>query len=150
MLGIELDMVVSDSLDALETYERVFGAERVEVTDYESGLNEAIFMLSGLRVHLMDENPDYNLIAPQPDDNQPSWLNLVVEDIHQIYSRAMENEFTSVQAPLDVPEMNLVNAVMLDPYGYVWMLHEVHEELSFEERTEILDQRFGTGRSEEN
>lgn len=142
MLGIELDMVVSDSLEALKTYEDVFGAVRVEATSYETGLNEAVFMLNGLRIHLLDENPDYNLIAPQPGDNQPSWLNLIVSDIHELFSRAKTHGFTTVQAPIDMPEMGIANAVVVDPYGYAWMLHEVHEELSFEERTEVLDKQF--------
>ncbi|KAF1083960.1 hypothetical protein SPSYN_02872 [Sporotomaculum syntrophicum] len=38
MVGVEIDMVVPDSLKALELYEKVFDIERVEVTDYPKGM----------------------------------------------------------------------------------------------------------------
>jgi hypothetical protein len=43
MVGVEIDMVVPDSLEALRLYEKVFNAERIEVTAYEKGTNEAVF-----------------------------------------------------------------------------------------------------------
>ena len=33
MTGVEIDMVVTDSLKALELYEKIYEVERVEVTD---------------------------------------------------------------------------------------------------------------------
>ncbi|HBX23858.1 MAG TPA: MerR family transcriptional regulator, partial [Desulfotomaculum sp.] len=34
MVGVEIDMVVTDSLKALELYEEVFDIKRVEVSDF--------------------------------------------------------------------------------------------------------------------
>lgn len=34
MVGVEIDMVVPDSLEALSLYEKIFYVERVEVTDF--------------------------------------------------------------------------------------------------------------------
>ena len=33
MTGVEIDMVVTDSLKALELYEKIFEVKRIEVTD---------------------------------------------------------------------------------------------------------------------
>ena len=54
MQGIEIDLVIEDSVRAFGLYETVFGAEKVEVTAYRRGLNEAIFTLHGTRFHLLD------------------------------------------------------------------------------------------------
>ena len=34
MVGVEIDMVVTDSLKALELYEKIFDIQRVEVSDF--------------------------------------------------------------------------------------------------------------------
>ena len=59
MTGVEIDMVVEDSLSALELYEKIFDVERVEVTTFPKGQNEAVFTLYGVRFHMLDENPDF-------------------------------------------------------------------------------------------
>ena len=37
MVGVEIDLVVPDSLKALELYEKVFEIERIEVTNFPKG-----------------------------------------------------------------------------------------------------------------
>lgn len=139
MVGVEIDMVVKDSLSALALYEAVFGAERVEATSYAVGMNEAVFTLYGSRFHLLDENPEYGLVAPKEVEGKPMWLNVLVEDIQSTYDRAKENGFAEIQPLTNIPEMGITNAVLVDPYGYVWMLHQIHEIVSFEDRLEYLE-----------
>lgn len=76
MIGVEIDMIVSDSLKALDLYEKIFDTERVEITAYNKGKNEAVFNLCGTRFHLLDENPDFMLAAPKPGDPKPMWCNI--------------------------------------------------------------------------
>lgn len=38
--------------------------------------------------------------------------------------------------------MGVSNAMFSDSNGYVWMLHEIHREVSFEERVDILSEDF--------
>ena len=78
MVGVEIDFVVKDCLKALELYEQIFPVERIEVTNFERGLNEVVFSLYGVRFHMLDENPEYQLIAPKPDDPKTMWLNILV------------------------------------------------------------------------
>ena len=37
MVGVEIDLVVMDTLAALELYEKIFDVERVEVTSFPKG-----------------------------------------------------------------------------------------------------------------
>ncbi|MFS8630081.1 MAG: VOC family protein, partial [Bacillales bacterium] len=73
LVGVEIDMVVSDSLKALELYEKIFDIEPVEVTDFPRGENEVVFNLYGVRFHMLDENHDFQLYAPKPDDPKTIW-----------------------------------------------------------------------------
>ncbi|WP_417397380.1 hypothetical protein [Halobacillus campisalis] len=62
MVGVEIDMVVKDSLKALELYEEIFEIERVEVSDFPRGKNEVIFTLYGVHFHMLDENPEFHFV----------------------------------------------------------------------------------------
>ena len=142
MVGVEIDMVVSDSVKALELYERVFEVERVEVTAYEKGLNEAVFLLYGTRFHLLDENPEYGLYAPKEDESKPIWMNVLVPDIKATFEKAIKSGFKEDQPITEIKEMGVSNAMCTDPFGYVWMLTQIHREVSFEERTKIWDEKL--------
>lgn len=74
-------MVVPDSLEALALYEKIFDLKRVEVSDFPKGENEAVFTLYGVRFHLLDENPNFELFAPKKDEPKTIWFNLLVPDI---------------------------------------------------------------------
>lgn len=142
MVGVEIDMVVTDRVKALELYERVFGAERVEVTAYQKGMNEAVFTLFGTRFHLLDENEEYQLSAPKEGGCKSMWLNVLVPDIQATLSKAASEGFTEIQPLNEMPEMGASNAVLSDPFGYVWMFHQIHRIVSFEERTKIWDEKL--------
>ena len=85
-VGVEIDFVVPDSREALELYEKVFEAERIEVTDLKRGQNEAV---------------------------------------------------------TEIPQMGVANSVFTDPFGYMWMLHQMHREVSFEERVRVMEEMCG-------
>jgi PhnB protein len=94
--GIEIDMVVKDSLKAFETYKKIFKAEEIEATNYEKGLNEVVFTIEDTRFHMLDENHDYQLFAPE-DKPSSVWFNMIVEDIDKIYQKTQEEGFQTIQ-----------------------------------------------------
>ncbi|WP_042476164.1 VOC family protein [Bacillus ndiopicus] len=138
MVGVEIDMVVTDSLKALVLYEKIFDIERVEVTDFPPGKNEAVFKLYDVRFHLLDENPEYKMIAPKPDDPKPIWFNILVPNIAETYEKAMKAGCKEVQAVTEMSDFGISNAMFSDQFGYLWMLHELHRVVSFEERVQML------------
>lgn len=142
MEGIELNMVVPDSLEALELYEKIFDLERVEVTDFDKGQNEVIFKLYGFSIHMLDESPDIGLNAPSDNSLFPIWLNVTVPDIEETFTKAMDQGCTDIQPVQEVDDFGVSNAIFVDPYGYQWMLHQVHREVSFEERNEIWEEKL--------
>jgi len=70
------------------------------------------------------------------------WLNVLVQDIKATFEKAIESGFDQVQPITEMQEMGVSNAVLTDPFGYVWMLHQIHREVSFEERTKIWDEKL--------
>ncbi|MFA9559981.1 VOC family protein [Evansella sp. AB-rgal1] len=143
MVGVELDMVVTDSLKALEIYGNIFDIERLEVSNLPRGENEVVFTLFGVRFHLLDENPEFHLIAPSPDDPKTSWVNVTVPDIEKTYAKAMDLECMEIQPVTDIPSHGVSNAIFMDPFGYIWMLHQVHKEVSHEERIQHWEEKRG-------
>lgn len=141
MTGVEIDMIVTDSKKALELYEKIFDVERVEVTDFPKGENEVIFSLYGVRFHMLDENPEFELIAPKPDNPQTIWFNIMVPDINETYSKAMNAGCTKLQPVTEIPDFGVSNAIFNDPFGYQWMLHQIHKEVSFEERMRLFEEK---------
>lgn len=143
--GVEIDFIVPDSVKALETYERIFPVERLEVTGYAVGQNEAVFTIFGSRFHLLDENPEYQMLAPHPGASLPVWFNVVVPDIRDTWAKAMVAGCTAVQPVTEMEPMGVINAMFTDPFGYVWMLHQVLREVSFAERCRIMETQMGGG-----
>ncbi|WP_227937073.1 VOC family protein [Alkalihalobacillus deserti] len=141
MVGVEIDMVVKDSLKALELYENIFDIERVEVSNFPRGENEVVFILYDVQFHMLDENPEFHLVAPNPDDPKTSWVNVTVLDIKETYAKAMDLGCTEVQPVTEIPDYGVSNAIFMDPFGYIWMLHQVHKEVSHEERIQLWEEK---------
>lgn len=143
MTGVELDLIVTDSLKALALYGKIFDIQTVEQTAYSKGMNEAVFTLYGTRFHLLDENPAYQMIAPKPQDPKTVWMNIIVEDIRSTYDKALNAGCEEMQSLQEIEEYGVINAMFLDPFGYVWMLHQIVKDVSFEERCRIMEQQHG-------
>lgn len=139
MVGVEIDFVVHDCLKALKLYESIFEVQRLEVTAYERGLNEAVFTMYGTRFHMLDENPEYQLVAPKEGDPKPMWLNVLLPDIRETFEKAMAVGCTTIQPVTEMEAMGASNAMFSDPFGYIWMLHQIHREVNFEERCRIME-----------
>lgn len=139
MFGVELDFIVSDSLAALALYEKIFEVERIEVSDLPQGENEVVFSIYDTHFHMLDENPDFQLFAPKPDHPVTMWVNVTVPDIQATYSNAMKAGCTEVQEVVELPNYGVSNASFVDPFGYHWMLHQIHRVVSHEDRIQLWE-----------
>ncbi len=139
MTGVEINIIVKDSLEALSLYETVFDVERVETGDFIQGQNEVVLKIFGTRFHLLDENEKFGLVAPKAGDKFPIWFNVVVEDIKTTYEKAVRNGFAVLQPITELPDMGVSNAMLLDSFGYVWMLHQIDKSVDYEERCRMFE-----------
>lgn len=143
--GIEIDMVVTNSIEALDVYERIFEIQRVEVTNFDKRLNEVVFTMHGRRFHLLDENPDYFLFAPKAGGTTSLWMNVHVPNIAETFDKAQNTGCAVIQPVTDVTAFGVSNAMFIDPFGYMWMLHQIHREVSFEERNRMFEEKLKEG-----
>ncbi len=141
MRDVEIDFVVRDCLAALKCYENIFEVERIEVTDLRKGENEVVFSIYGTRFHMLDENPEFKLVAPNPEHPITMWMNVTVPDIKETYKKAIEAGCIEVQPVVELAGYGVSNASFMDPYGYHWMLHQIHEVVSHEERLKLWEER---------
>lgn len=141
MTGVEINLIVPDSLKALELYESIFELERIEVTDFPKGQNEAVFTIYGTRFHMLDENPDFQLRAPKPGAYIPVWFNVLVPNIQETFAKALKAGCTEIQSVKEMPDFGVSNAIFSDAFGYQWLLHQVHKVVSFEERKHLWEDK---------
>lgn len=141
MIGVEIDFVVQDSISALALYEKIFDVEVIEVSNLSVGENEAVFTIYGTCFHILDENPEFNIYAPKADQPVTMWMNVSVPNIHDTFDRALEAGCQAVQDIVELPEYGVSNASFMDPYGYHWMLHQVHEVVSHKDRIQLWENR---------
>ncbi|WP_027108513.1 VOC family protein [Lacticigenium naphthae] len=137
MSGVEIDFVSGDSLKALDLYEKIFEIKRIEVSDLPKGENEVVFELEGVRFHMLDENPAFGLNAPTSEHPNTIWFNVSVSDIKEVYAKALKEGCMEIQPVTELPDHGVANAIFVDPFGYQWMLHQIHKEVSHEERIQL-------------
>src|SRR5699024_1121941 len=111
-----------------------------EVSDFPQGENEVIFSLYGVRFHMLDENPQFELKAPDPEHPVTIWFNIMVEDIRSTYEKAMNGGSREIQPVTELSGHGVSNAIFTDPFGYMWMLHQIHREVSHEERLKLWEE----------
>ncbi|MBN3860408.1 VOC family protein [Neisseriaceae bacterium PsAf] len=135
--GFEINFVVKNVHEALALYTQIFEVNVIEKTNFQLGSNEVVFSIYGQRIHLLDENPEFGLKTP----NEPMtglWFNVIVPEIKTTFQAALGVGCEAIMPITDMPKMGVSNAVFRDPFGYQWMLHQVHKVLSFEEREQIF------------
>ena len=67
---------------------------------------------------------------------------MVVANIEETFSRALEQGATVIQELTQMEAMGITNAMFLDNFNYVWMLQQIHREVNFEEREQFFKSEF--------
>lgn len=60
----------------------------------------------------------------------------------QTHKKALANKCIEMQPVTEMMEGAIQNSLFVDPFGYMWMVHQINQELNFEERTEILEKEM--------
>jgi PhnB protein len=64
-----------------------------------------------------------------------------VPDIAATYAKAISEGCTEIQPVTEIPDFGVSNAIFSDPFGHIWMLHQVHREVGFKERKKLCEDR---------
>ncbi len=124
MKKAEVNMVVSNSVLALDLYNRIFELEYYEKTNLKLGNNEAFFSINGLHFHMYDENLEYGLVAPFVNEESSCWFNITVDNIEDIFNKANKYH-CKITMPITYIETHKVyNGMFKDHFGYSWLIHQ--------------------------
>lgn len=125
MKKAEINMVATNSKEALELYKQIFELENVTETNIEIGQNEVTFSLYGMNFHILDENKDFSLIAPSKMQETSSWFDITVENINETFEKAINLGCEVIMPVAFLDTHNLYHGMFKDAFGYVWLLHQV-------------------------
>jgi PhnB protein len=126
-------LVVQGAARAIEFYERVFGArELYRLTEPGGKIGHAELELSGCRIMLADEYPDFGALAPPTVGGSPVSLHLYVADVDRVVATAIELGATLLRA-VKLEFFGDRTGLFLDPFGHRWHLATRVEPISPEE-----------------
>lgn len=47
-----------------------------------------------------------------------------------------------LQPVTELKDYGISNAIFIDPFGYQWLLHQIHKVVSYEERIKMLEEQM--------
>lgn len=127
-------LVVRNAVEALEFYQKAFGAEpgmRMPGPDGKSTMH-AEMRIGDSTVMLTDENPQWQMKSPQTLGGSPSSLHIYVHDVDKYFNRAVEAG-CEITAPLMDAFWGDRYGKVMDPFGHQWGIATHKEDLSGEE-----------------
>jgi PhnB protein len=130
------NLTVDRGLDALDYYQRAFGAEIVRQLVLDGKL-----MHSELRIGdslLTVAEPFPGSVAPDPEQPVHASILLYTEDVDGVYARAIEAGATAVNEPADQFHGDRAGSLR-DPFGHRWMLATHTEDMSEAEMQRRLE-----------
>lgn len=126
-------IVVDDGNAAIAFYIKAFGAEEVFRMAMPDGrLMHAEIMIGDSVVMIASEMPEHGSRSPKSLGGTPVTLHVYVNDVDQIYERAIEAGATEAMPPEDMFWGDRYGRVT-DPFGHVWALATHIKDLTPEE-----------------
>ena len=131
-------ILVNRGHEALEWYKRALGADVQNVSDGPNGkLMHSVVHIGDDSFFVAEDQPEMGgpMMSPTRANGTTFSFYLMVENADKTYDRAMKAGASEVMKPQDAFWGHRW-AMFADPYGHVWQVAHVKEELSHEEMVE--------------
>jgi len=131
---VNVYLVVKNAVEALEFYQKAFGAEagaRMAGPDGKSTMH-AEMRIGNSTVMLTDENPQWEMKSPETLGGSPVSLHLYVDDADKLFNRAVQAG-CEVKAPMMDAFWGDRYGKVADPFGHQWGLATHKEDLTEQE-----------------
>jgi PhnB protein len=115
------NLVVSSGAEAIDFYERAFGAEVTARLEAGGMLVHAAIRIGDSLVTLSDAMPSHGMVAPDPEAPVPSFITLYVEDADALHARALEAGAKEINPIADHIHGDRAGSVR-DPFGHRWAI----------------------------
>ncbi len=141
-------LIVRGCAQALQFYEKAFGAEVVERHDGPegSGIMHAQIRIGDSLVMLADEMPHMETwVSAQKLGGTSVGIHLYVEDVDVAFQRAVEAGATARMPPMDTFWGDRYG-LLFDPFGHAWSIATHIADLTPEEMEEAARQFFASAK----
>jgi PhnB protein len=126
-------LTVAGASAAIEFYKSAFGAtEMMRLANQSGQIMHAEMKFGDAPIMISDEFPEWGVFGPRSEAGAGSALMLYVENVDDVFSRAV----AAGAKPIMPPEDHFYGDRMgklIDPFGHVWMVSTHIEDVSPEE-----------------
>jgi PhnB protein len=136
-------LVVHDAKQAIEFYEKVFGArEKFRLTEPGGRVGHAELDFGGTTLMLADEFPEYQIKSARTIGDTPVTLHLHVENADEVIGRAIAAGAT-LEREVQDQFYGERSGCIRDPFGHRWNIGHSIEEVSPTEMQRRLTEAAG-------
>jgi len=140
-------LTVKDGKRAIDFYKRAFGArERVMMPTPDGKVAHAELQLGDSIIMLGEECPEHGTMSPQTLKGSPVGLALYVEDVDNVFNRAVTAGAAVKEAVSDKFWGDRAGA-LTDPFGHQWTLLTHVEDVPPEEMKRRMEDAFSAAGS---
>jgi PhnB protein len=126
-------LVVDGAARAIDFYKKAFGATEFYRLDMPEGkIGHAELQIGSARIMLADEAPEQNAHAPQKVGGSPVSLMLYVENVDEVFRRALAEGAKELR-PVQDQFYGDRSGMLTDPFGHTWSIATHVEDVSSEE-----------------
>jgi len=138
-------LIVKDAAAAIEFYKKAFGAtDQMRLIGPGTKIGHAQIRIGNSVIYLADEFPEFGTVGPQGTGSSPVKMDIVVDDVDAVVARAIAAGAKEVRAAQD-QFYGMRTGQIADPFGYVWNISTVLEELTGEEMQRRYDDLIKQG-----
>lgn len=138
-------LVVPDPDSAAEFYRATLDAElRGRFTLPDGTVTNIDLDIGNASISLTSEVEEWGLLAPPSAGGNPILLRLTVDDARRVSARMLEAGAAEV-VPVEDRPYGRCEGRIRDPFGHLWILSHVTEDLSDDEIRRRLDAAYGDG-----
>jgi PhnB protein len=125
-------LVFKDAAKAIEFYKQAFGAKEIMRFEAGGGLPHAEIKIGDSSIMLSDEWPEGGRFSAETLGGTPVQMSLVVEDVDSFAEQAVAAGLKTI-LPIRDQFYGHREGRFVDPFGYMWNISTVKEEMSVEE-----------------
>ena len=125
-------LTFKDAAKAIEFYQQAFGAKETMRFQLESGIPHAEIVIGDSVIMLTEEWPEGGRFSPETLGNSPVMMSLNVPDVDKFFAHAIAAG-AKTRIPLADQFYGRREGTLQDPFGYLWSVSTVTEEMSVEE-----------------
>jgi PhnB protein len=125
-------LTFKDTAKAIEFYKSAFGATETMRFEVGGKIPHAQIMIGESAIMLTEEWPEGNRFSPETLGNSPVMMSLGVPDVDKFFAHAIGAGAKTV-IPIADQFYGRREGTLQDPFGYLWSVSTVTEEMSVEE-----------------